>query len=52
MLGPVPFQAALKEILAARGVPVRPDVRAPLRGLTPDERGIALAAAEAVGVHV
>ena len=28
-----PFQAALKSILAWRGVPIRPDVRAPLRGL-------------------
>ncbi|HEX6230751.1 MAG TPA: dihydrodipicolinate synthase family protein [Actinomycetota bacterium] len=49
MLKPVPFQAALKEILAARGVPVGPDVRAPLRTLTPAERGEALAAARAVG---
>lgn len=37
-LGDVPFHAALKEILAARGVPVRSDVRAPLRGLSDDER--------------
>jgi dihydrodipicolinate synthase/N-acetylneuraminate lyase len=28
-----PFQAALKSILAWRGVPIRSDVRAPLRGL-------------------
>jgi len=28
-----PFQAALKTILAWRGVPIRPDVKAPLRGL-------------------
>jgi dihydrodipicolinate synthase/N-acetylneuraminate lyase len=33
-----PFQAALKSVLALRGVPVHEDVRAPLRGLTPDER--------------
>ena len=33
-----PFQAALKAILGLRGVPVREDVRAPLRTLTPDER--------------
>ena len=32
-----PRQAALKRLLGARGVPVREDVRAPLRGLTPDE---------------
>lgn len=37
-LGPLPFHAALKEVLGVRGVPVRPDVRAPLRGLTADER--------------
>jgi dihydrodipicolinate synthase/N-acetylneuraminate lyase len=33
-----PRQAALKRILGRRGVPVREDVRAPLRGLTADER--------------
>ncbi len=33
-----PFQAALKRVLAARGVPVRGDVRAPLRGLSEKER--------------
>ena len=45
-LGPVraalerfPFQAAAKVVLAARGVPVGPDVRRPLRTLTPEERG-------------
>ena len=32
-----PRQAAMKRILAADGVPVRPDVRAPLRDLTPAE---------------
>ncbi len=32
-----PRQAAMKRILAAQGVPVRPDVRAPLRDLGPDE---------------
>src|SRR4029453_18727361 len=32
-----PFQAALKAVLGWRGVPVREDVRAPLRTLTPDE---------------
>ena len=33
-----PFQAALKIVLAHRGVPVRNDVRAPLRGVTDAER--------------
>src|SRR4051794_14783107 len=33
-----PRHAALKEIVRARGVPIEPDVRAPLRGLTPAER--------------
>ncbi len=43
-LGPVraalqrfPFQAAAKLVVARRGVPIRPDVRAPLRMLTPAE---------------
>jgi dihydrodipicolinate synthase/N-acetylneuraminate lyase len=48
-LTPIPFHAALKEILAARGVPIRPDVRAPLRGLTRLEREVAFGAARAVG---
>jgi dihydrodipicolinate synthase/N-acetylneuraminate lyase len=34
----LPFQAALKRTLARRGVPLRLDVRAPLRGLTPEEQ--------------
>ena len=33
-----PFQAALKLVLARRGLPVREDVRAPLRMLTAEER--------------
>lgn len=33
-----PRHAALKHVLARRGVPVREDVRAPLRGLTDGER--------------
>src|SRR6059058_5989934 len=44
-LGPVrtalerfPLQAAAKLVVAARGVPVQPDVRRPLRTLTADER--------------
>jgi dihydrodipicolinate synthase/N-acetylneuraminate lyase len=39
----IPFHAALKEVLGARGVPVRPDVRSPLRGLTAAERERVLA---------
>jgi dihydrodipicolinate synthase/N-acetylneuraminate lyase len=33
-----PFQAAVKHVLGRRGLPVRPDVRAPLRVLTEPER--------------
>jgi dihydrodipicolinate synthase/N-acetylneuraminate lyase len=33
-----PRHAALKRVLALRGVPLREDVRAPLRGLTEEER--------------
>src|SRR5215510_2214831 len=33
-----PFQAAAKRVLGRRGVPIREDVRAPLRELTEDER--------------
>ena len=32
-----PFIASVKHVLARRGVPVRPDMRAPLRPLTADE---------------
>ncbi|MCI0636815.1 MAG: dihydrodipicolinate synthase family protein [Actinobacteria bacterium] len=52
LLGPLPFHAALKTIMHARSVPVLPDVRAPLRGLSDDERVQALDAARAVGVEV
>jgi dihydrodipicolinate synthase/N-acetylneuraminate lyase len=38
-----PRHAALKVVAAARGVPIREDVRAPLRGLTADERTAVLA---------
>ena len=48
-LGTLPFHAALKAILGARGLPIGPDVRAPLRGLTPDERERVIAAAREVG---
>jgi dihydrodipicolinate synthase/N-acetylneuraminate lyase len=38
-----PRHAALKEVVRARGVPMRPDVRPPLRGLTRAERDELLA---------
>lgn len=44
--------AALKEVLGASGLPVRPDVRPPLRRLTPAERQGALAAASAAGARL
>jgi dihydrodipicolinate synthase/N-acetylneuraminate lyase len=34
----LPFQTALKTVIRYRGVPVRPDVRRPLRTLSDDER--------------
>src|SRR5438105_476300 len=34
-----PFQAAAKYVLGRRGVPVREDIRGPLRPLTADEKG-------------
>jgi dihydrodipicolinate synthase/N-acetylneuraminate lyase len=37
-LAGIPFQAALKEVLVGRDVVLTADVRAPLRGLTDDER--------------
>jgi len=49
LLAGVPFHAALKEVLVARGVPIRPDVRPPLRPLTPPEREVAFDAARRVG---
>jgi dihydrodipicolinate synthase/N-acetylneuraminate lyase len=49
-LAGMPFQPALKAILAARGVPVHAASRAPIRGLTVAERDAALDAARAVGV--
>ena len=38
----IPFHAALKEVLVARDVLTSADVRAPLRGLTADERSAVL----------
>lgn len=49
-LARLPFNSALKAVLAGRGVPIHEDVRAPLRGLTDDERAVALEAARAVGL--
>lgn len=49
LLGPIPFHAALKEILVARGVSIRPAVRSPLRPLASEEREIAFDAARRVG---
>jgi len=46
-LSALPFIAALKEIAAERGVPVRRDVRGPARTLAPPEREAALAALRA-----
>jgi dihydrodipicolinate synthase/N-acetylneuraminate lyase len=42
-LGPLPFQAAMKAILVARGVPLHQAVRPPLRTLSEEERELALA---------
>ncbi|MGZ4211447.1 MAG: hypothetical protein ACXVQX_12745, partial [Actinomycetota bacterium] len=39
----IPFHAALKEVLVSRDVLTSADVRAPLRGLTDDERATVLA---------
>ena len=37
-LAGIPFHAAMKSVLGLRGVPVREDVRPPLRSLTDTER--------------
>lgn len=42
-LNALPFHAASKVALAARGMPLRPDVRAPLRGLSAEEERAARA---------
>jgi len=41
----IPFHAALKEVLVSKDVLTTPDVRAPLRGLTDDERATVLSLA-------
>ncbi len=48
LLDPLPFHAALKAILAGRGLPLLEDVRAPLRTLTDVERRQALEALNAM----
>ncbi|MDP9342377.1 MAG: dihydrodipicolinate synthase family protein [Actinomycetota bacterium] len=45
----LPMPAALKEVLALRGVPITGDVRAPLRGLTDAERKEVAAFLDRVG---
>jgi dihydrodipicolinate synthase/N-acetylneuraminate lyase len=44
----LPFQSAMKTVLAERGVPVSPDVRAPLRPVNEAERRQALALLELI----
>ncbi|MEO8476017.1 MAG: dihydrodipicolinate synthase family protein [Actinomycetota bacterium] len=48
-LAGIPFHAALKEVLVARDVLLRPDVRPPLRGLTDEERTKVLGLAAELG---
>jgi dihydrodipicolinate synthase/N-acetylneuraminate lyase len=48
-LAGIPFHAALKEVLVARDVLLRADVRPPLRGLTDDERTRVLTLAAELG---
>ena len=47
MMEAQPFIAAAKHMLARRGVPIRPDMRHPMRPLTPDEASVLDAALEA-----
>ena len=51
-LARIPFQSALKTILAARGVEISTTVRRPLRAVTPEEREQVLAAAREVGLDL
>jgi dihydrodipicolinate synthase/N-acetylneuraminate lyase len=44
-----PFIASVKHVLARRGVPVKPDMRAPMRPLTPEEAGSLDAALDQLG---
>jgi dihydrodipicolinate synthase/N-acetylneuraminate lyase len=47
-----PFIAAAKHVLGRRGVPVRPDMRAPMRPLSADEKSVLDAAFETARVGV
>jgi dihydrodipicolinate synthase/N-acetylneuraminate lyase len=47
----IPFHAAMKEVLAIRGVLITTDVRAPLRRLNADERAIVADVANELGVR-
>ncbi len=47
----IPFHAAMKEVLAIRGVMIHTDVRAPLRGLTAEERAVVAGSAEQIGTR-
>jgi dihydrodipicolinate synthase/N-acetylneuraminate lyase len=49
-LAGIPFHAALKEVLEARDVLLRTDVRPPLRGLTDTERATVMGVAHEIGV--
>jgi dihydrodipicolinate synthase/N-acetylneuraminate lyase len=51
-LAGIPFQSALKTILAARGLEISTSVRRPLRAITGDERATVLGAAREVGLDV
>jgi dihydrodipicolinate synthase/N-acetylneuraminate lyase len=46
-LAGIPFHGAMKAAVADRGVPVREDVRPPIRGLTDDERALVVGLARA-----
>jgi len=52
MMEAQPFIAAAKHVLARRGVPVRPDMRAPMRPLTSEEQSALDAAIEAAHAAV
>jgi len=47
-----PFIAAAKHVLARRGIPIRPDMRRPMRPLSPEEQSGLDAAVEAARAAV
>ena len=51
-LAGIPFQSALKTVIAARGVEISTAVRRPLRDITDDERETVLGAAREVGLDI